>query len=49
MAGSATGAHAIDGNPLQPVDEPLLQIAGNALVDARGIDEAVAQHHLALR
>ncbi len=39
---------AVDRHTLEALDEALLEIAGDALVDARGIHEAVAKHDRAL-
>ncbi len=39
------GHHAIDGDALQCLDEVRFQIACRALIDTRGIEKAVAEHH----
>ena len=38
-----------DRDPLQPLDQPRIDVAEHALIDARGIGEAVADHPAAAR
>ena len=41
------GSEIADGDPLQSLDQPLVDIAERALIDTRGVGETVAHHPFA--